>query len=216
MSQGHNLAAPTVLVLEAEPSLRRLIVLGLEHQGLHVIAASSLDTLVADDLDALDLLVLDIDGAIASSASPLPAIHAHAHLSTLPIIILSWEKQPSPQARESRDASTALVAAPYTYIAKPFDARALYTAIAQQLRHQAELAALAEARAEELLYARSAAAGNTPTIWPFVTAVGLLLAVFGFLLQFAIAIVGILVVITALLLWTLGSARPQPLQMVLE
>jgi hypothetical protein len=48
-----------------------------------------------------------------------------------------------------------------------------------------------------------------PSVWPIVTAIGVLVAVIGVMLQIAITVVGILIVIVALLLWTLGTKPEQ-------
>ena len=90
---------------------------------------------------------------------------------------------------------------------KPFDARALYRTIQQLLTSRAAQKAAMEALAEArvlAIYSRHAA----PSIWPVVTAAGLLLAAIGLLFHVAIAVTGILIVVVALLLWTLG-AKPE-------
>jgi len=74
------------------------------------------------------------------------------------------------------------------------------------LQVRAESLALEEARAEALLLA-SYTSHTAPSPWPVVTAAGLLLAMIGMLVQVAVAVIGFLIVIIALLLWTLGSKR---------
>ena len=54
----------SVLVLETDPSLRRLIALGLQHHGLHVVEANFLATIPPTAVSAVDLLVLDVDGGV--------------------------------------------------------------------------------------------------------------------------------------------------------
>jgi small neutral amino acid transporter SnatA (MarC family) len=67
------------------------------------------------------------------------------------------------------------------------------------------------ARKQERYLAASRAA-VAPSIWPLVTAVGVLLAMIGLMLQLTVTAIGLLVVITALLCWTLGPTRkPAPL-----
>ena len=51
----------TILLIEADPSLQRLIMLGLQHSGMQVIAARSLEALPTLDMQPPDLLVLDVD-----------------------------------------------------------------------------------------------------------------------------------------------------------
>jgi hypothetical protein len=65
-----------------------------------------------------------------------------------------------------------------------------------------------EEQQEALIEERLLAAYSTyaaPSIWPVITAIGLLITVCGLLLQLAIAALGVLVVVAALLLWTLGE-----------
>src|SRR5579864_9296844 len=91
MSQGQSLPTSTVLLIEADPSLRRLIMLGLCHSGTRVIAASSLQELPALDAQTLDLLIVDIDQGVKSDWSLLSTLREQAQLATLPIVALSWE-----------------------------------------------------------------------------------------------------------------------------
>ena len=55
----------------------------------------------------------------------------------------------------------------------------------------------------------SRAESSTPSIWPLVTAAGLLLAFTGLMIQITITALGLLIVIVALLWWTLGSKSEQ-------
>jgi hypothetical protein len=73
---------------------------------------------------------------------------------------------------------------------------------------RAESIAAEEARAEALLLATYNTAHTAPSPWPVVTAAGLLLVVIGMLVQVAVAAVGFLIVLVALLLWTLGAKPP--------
>ena len=56
----------TVLLIEADRSLRRLIALGLQSRGIHVIEASSPMNLPVLDAQQPGLVVLDIDGEVGS------------------------------------------------------------------------------------------------------------------------------------------------------
>src|SRR5947209_3048793 len=88
MSQGTQ---PTILLIEADPSLCRLITLGLQYRGMQVITASSLTDLPSLETHATSLLILDVDGGVHSNWSLLTAIQTHPSLSTLPIVTLAWE-----------------------------------------------------------------------------------------------------------------------------
>src|SRR5947209_20463342 len=121
MSHGTR---PTVLLVEADTSLRRLIAMGLQYRGMHVIEASSPADLPAIEEREMDLLILDVDGNAGSNRPLLQAIQAHPLLSTLPAVVLAWECPvlagvTSEQLDFQREQATCLT--------KPFDARALYT-----------------------------------------------------------------------------------------
>jgi CheY-like chemotaxis protein len=191
----------TVLLIEPDPVLRRLIVLGLEHRGMRVIEATSAAHLASFEAQTLDLLVLDLDGSAGHQRSFLTDAHAllaHPQFSALPTILLAWEYPASINATQSTIATVS----PIKYLTKPFDARVLHESINQFLLAQAAEEAAREARAEALLLA-TYEKHTSPSIWPVVTAAGLLLAFIGMMLQITVTIVGILIVIVALLWWTL-------------
>src|ERR1700738_2717100 len=66
----------TVLLIEPDPVLRRLIVLGLEHRGMHVIEAKSATSMASFEGHQLDLLVLDLDGSVGHQRSFLAEAHS--------------------------------------------------------------------------------------------------------------------------------------------
>jgi len=72
----------TVLLIEADRSLRRLIALGLQYRGMHVIEAST--PMKLPDLEAQrpSLVVLDIDGEARSDHSLLAKTQAHLYHSS--------------------------------------------------------------------------------------------------------------------------------------
>lgn len=189
----------TILLIEPDASLRRLIALGLQHQGFHVIEASSPLTVPTLDAQQIHLLILDIDHSTQSDWSLVEAAQSHPHFTDLPTVVLSWERPISGKLRHVTATATQTV-----YQTKPFDARVLHTHIEQLLTARASREAAVAAHTEELLIA-AYSAQTPPSIWPLVTAAGLLLAFVGILLQIAITIVGILIVIVGLLWWTLGS-----------
>ncbi len=190
----------TVLLIEADRSLRRLIALGLQYHGMHVIEASSptkLPDLVAQQPG---LVVLDIDGEARSDHSLLAIAQAHPYLSSLPIILLAWDSLVP--AGVQQDALQAQV----TCLAKPFDARTLFATIEQVLDANQAISSISK---EEVLLAggaiNRAPTTPTPSIWPLLTAVGLLLLFTGLMTQITISALGLLIVIVALLWWTLGT-----------
>ena len=221
MSYEQRLSTYTILLIEADPSLRRLMTLGLQHSGMHVIEACSLESFAPVTTQSLDLLVLDINLGMTSDWSLLEKIQSNPHLASLPIVVLAWDHPlldgtPSPTTLSPSTSETSVLVSTCSQVVlldKPFDARALYRTIQQLLTscaaQKAAVEALAEARVLAL-YSQHAA----PSIWPVVTAAGLLLAVVGLLLHVIIAITGILLVVVALLLWTLG-AKPEAAPMAI-
>jgi len=221
MPYEQPLPTSTILLIEADPSLRRLMTLGLQHSGMHVIEACSLESLAPATAQSFDLLVLDVDCGMTSDWSLLEKIQSNPHLASLPIVVLTWDRPlldstPSTTTFSPSTSEASMVVSTCSQVvllAKPFDARALYRTIQHLLAsrdaQKAAMEALAEARVLAL-YSQHAA----PSIWPVVTAAGLLLAVIGLLLHVIIAITGIVLVVVALLLWTLG-AKPEATPMAI-
>jgi DNA-binding response OmpR family regulator len=194
----------TILLVEADYSLRRLIALGLQHRGMHVIEASSPDTIPSLDVSQIDLLILDVDCSAHSNRSLLDTVETGLALSSVPTVVLSWDDQPATDHILSPIANAVLTHA--TCLEKPFDARILHKTIDHLLVAKSLAEAAVEAEQEARLLA-SYSRKTAPSIWPVITAAGLLIAVAGMLLQFIIAILGFAIVIVALLLWTLGSKQ---------
>jgi CheY-like chemotaxis protein len=198
-SQAFGEERPVVLLIEADSSLRRLISLGLQHRGIDVIEASSPAHVPSSDIRLLNLLILDVDNGIQQDWSFLESSRLHPDLARLPMVLLAWDDQGKPTSSVATTMSMQVV-----YLTKPFDARVLHHEIEHLLALQVAEKQAAEARAEEALlyaYAKHAA----PSVWPVVTAAGVLLAMIGMLLQVAVAVTGLLIVLVALLLWTLGT-----------
>src|SRR5258708_12669874 len=85
MLQGYR---HTVLLIEADSSLRRLIALGLQYRGMHVIETGSPMDLPVLEPRQPSLVVLDIDGEARSNHSLLSTVMQHPYLSTLPLVVL--------------------------------------------------------------------------------------------------------------------------------
>jgi DNA-binding response OmpR family regulator len=197
----------TVLLIEADRSLRRLIALGLRYRGMHVIEASSPTKLPDLEAQRPGLVVLDIDGEARSDHSLLAIAQAHPNLSCLPIVVLAWDSLVPAGVQED------VLQTQVTCLTKPFDARALYATIEQVLDANQAISPISK---EEVVLTAGALnrapTTPTPSIWPLLTAVGLLLLFTGLMTQITISALGLLIVIIALLWWTLGTkAKHEPL-----
>ena len=191
---------PTVLLVETDTSLRRLIALGLQYRGIHIVEASSPASLPTVEVREPDLLILDIDENTGSNWSLLGAVQSHPYLSTLPVVVLAWE---CPVAVGAATEAQSQLQTYTTCLSKPFDARALYTTIesllaaassAQDMTQSQEIALLSQGKV------------SSPSIWPLLTAAGLLLTFIGLMGLLAISAVGLCVVLVSLLWWTLGTS----------
>ncbi len=197
----------TILVIEADPSLRRLMALGLQHQGLHVIESPSLEALPATFSSTPAIVVLDIDRGVTSNWSLLEKVQGHPLLTALPCVVLTWDR-PLLENASSLSLSKARTAqntpASVIFLDKPFDARALLQTVKNllEMKAQQEAAELAE---KEAIVLASYSAHAAPSIWPVITAAGLLLVVIGFMLQVLILIAGLALMLIALLIWTIGA-----------
>ena len=199
MSQGKK---STVLLVEADISLRRLIALGLQHRGMRVIEVDAPENLALYAAQGdVDLLVFDADNGIRSNWPFLQKdARAFAPLAMLPTILLAWEDITSP----SYSTTTTFVTSPNVVcMQKPFDARILHTHIDQLLTIQEEREAIDLANVEAALLA--APIRPAPTIWPIIAALGLLIAFIGMMFAFAVTLVGVFILVVALLWWTIGT-----------
>lgn len=197
MSHGKK---PIVLLIEADTSLRRLIALGLQHSEIDVIEAHSLPHALS--IETADLLIVDVDSGVHSDWSLLTNIQKSPAGATVPTIVLAWEQ--FPVLYPSSVATQAQVMC----LTKPFDARVMQESVNQLLAVRAAKEAAVLAQAEAVLLA-TYKTQTPPSIWPIVTAIGLLIAFMGTLLHIAVTVLGILIVIVALLWWTLGTKSAQ-------
>ncbi|MEO8953446.1 MAG: hypothetical protein ABI396_17545 [Ktedonobacteraceae bacterium] len=220
MSQGIK---STVLLIEADASLRRLIVLGLQYRGMSVVEAYSPTSLPLAEIEQPGLLVVDVDDRVQSNWSLLPTIQTHPLFSHLPIIVLAWD---CPASALSETSAQNVDQRQITYLAKPFDARALHATIEQLLVSQAVQTVQSVQAAETVQTTQEAAqlqeyllalrtSSAAPSIFPLITAAGLLLAFIGLMGFYALTLLGIVVVMISLLAWTLGTGsqkeqRPVP------
>lgn len=198
MSQGKK---PTVLLIEADVSLRRLIALGLQHHNLHVVEASSLTHSVS--IDTPDLLIVDVDSGVHSDWSLLNAVQSTSALTAVPTIILAWEQPPILHTFSATTTQSQVA-----YLTKPFDARVMQESIDHLLAVREAREALLLAQAEEVLLA-TYKTQTPPSIWPIITAIGLLIAFIGMLLQVVVTVLGLLIVVIALLWWMMGTKPRQ-------
>lgn len=216
----------TVLLIERDVALRRVIALGLRHQGISVLEAASAQQARALLEQQPSLVIQDIDSAVPSDRLLLPELRARDALSETPAVVLAWEC--SSEVNEQLAGDGAAVC-----LAKPFDARRLLDEVSAMLetvaaRH-AQRQAVTALAAEEApaLVAASAASSPTespaaladlrelvpassPSIWPIVLALGLMLAASGFLINLAVVVLGVVIVFGAMLLWGFEPTSPRP------
>ncbi len=185
----------TVLLVEGDEALRRVIAMGLRHQGLSVLEAASPQQARSLVDQRPSLLVVDVDSGLASDRKLLPDLRAYDGLAETPAVVLAWDCSPDLRAQVDNDGAAVC-------LAKPFDARRLF----------AEAETLLEAASHRRLIESAVAASGgsfiyedtrttSPSIWPIVLALGVMLAVSGLLIHPAIVALGVGVVIWAMLLW---------------
>jgi len=185
----------TVLLVEGDAALRRVIAMGLRHQGLSVLEAASPQQARALLDQRPSLLVVDVDSGLASDRKLLPDLRDYDGLAETPAVVLAWDC--SPDLKEQVDSDGAAIC-----LAKPFDARRLF----------AEAEALLEIAMQRRQVENAVGVGvgglsfeeraASPSIWPIVLALGVMLAVSGLLIHPAIVALGVAVVVGAMLLWS--------------
>lgn len=197
-----NGAQATILLVEPDAMMRRLLALGLRQHGMRVIEVYTLDAASVQQISHADLLLIDVDNSFASDYLLFDEMREHLLSDALPIVALTWETPALiPALVDGNDQMT--VRERVAYVAKPFDARSLYATIDEMLAASVSLATVEPA-------ALAAPTTSSMSIWPLITAVGLLILIVGFMLQIAISAVGLLIVLIALLWWTLGTGKGAP------
>ena len=176
----------TVLLVEGDAALRKVIALGLRHQGISVLEAASAQAARALLDQRPSLLILDIDSAVAGNHNLLPELRAQSGLAETPAVVLAWEC--SPEVSDSIADDGAAVC-----LAKPFDARHLFSKV--------EVLLEALPRRYEPKEMIAVARSSSPSIWPIVLALGLMLVASGFLIHPAIIALGLVIALGAMLLW---------------
>ncbi|MHB8598125.1 MAG: response regulator [Ktedonobacteraceae bacterium] len=189
---------PTVLIIEADRSMRRLIALGLQQRGMQIIEADSPTQLNIPEGQSPALLVLDIDSDANSDWSLLNALDTLPELSTIPIVVLTWEVLVPAGMPED------FVEERVTSLSKPFDARTLHATVEQLLVMYTAHRTGQTCEVQEA-YTAGRTVSTAPSIWPLLTAVGLLLAFIGLMGQLSLIIIGLCIVLVSLLWWTLGT-----------
>src|SRR5258708_8924831 len=159
MLQGYR---HTVLLIEADSSLRRLIALGLTYRGMHVMETGSPMDLPALEPRQPSIVVLVIDGEARSNHSLLSTVMQHPYLPTLPMVVLAWDCLVPAGTHQAQ----------VTCLSKPFDARTLQATIEQILRATGEISS--NSKQEVLLAAYSSS--PDPSILPLFTPVFFLLS----------------------------------------
>ncbi len=187
----------TVLLVEGDPALRRVIATGLRYQGMSVLEAASAQQARTLLDQRPSLLVVDVDSGLASDRKLLPDLRAYDGLAETPAVVLAWDCSPDLKAQVDHDGAAVC-------LAKPFDARRLFA--------EAELllqAAAQRRRVENSVVASIGGLSSAPSIWPLVLALGLMIAVSGLLIHPAIVALGVGVVLCSMLLWGFEpGARP--------
>ncbi len=191
----------TVLLVEANRSLRRLITLGLQSRNMHVIEANSLECMNTIQSQRPDVVVLDIDSEAGSNYTLLSTLQSYPYFTGIPLIVLAWDCLVT-NGDQPYSAHASMMC-----LAKPFDARTLHATI-EHIQDASKGNTLVSTQ-ERLLAQRTVT--PAPSIWPLITAAGLVLSLIGLMTQISVSAIGLLVILIALLLWTLGAkTEPEP------
>jgi two-component system KDP operon response regulator KdpE len=121
-------AGPTILVVDDEPAIRRLLRTSLASQGFQVVeAASGRDMLAEIERSRPDLVVLDLGLPDISGLELIGTIRAGG--SAVPILVLS-------SRTDEKGKVEALDLGADDYVTKPFGAAELFARIRTALRHR--------------------------------------------------------------------------------
>lgn len=222
---SHEQRDQTVLVIEPDGALRRIMALGLLQRGFQVIEARSLGAAWELATSTPAAVVLDISLGPNSEWMLLRTLRSHRLLGASPLVLLAWDCPSDASLVGERTT-------PCVCLSKPFDARALLDAVetvlvapAGVLLHAVDRQAAAAPAAPDAAVdgeappvpsvdAVSASAGDraasTASIWPLVTAAGATLTVVGLLVHVAFVILGIAIIFASILWWTGETTGPAP------
>jgi two-component system KDP operon response regulator KdpE len=121
-------AGPTILVVDDEPAIRRLLRTSLASQGFQVVeAANGRDMLAEIERARPDLVVLDLGLPDISGLELIGTIRAGG--SAVPILVLS-------SRTDEKGKVEALDLGADDYVTKPFGAAELFARIRTALRHR--------------------------------------------------------------------------------
>ena len=118
----------SVLVVDDEPHIRRILEVALKSRGFDVITApNGLQGLKELERDGVDLVILDLIMPVAGGLETLSKIRAHPIHSKTPVIILSGKGQDA-------DRKYALAGGANDFLTKPFSPKKLIARIEEILR----------------------------------------------------------------------------------
>ena len=128
-----NSPPATILVVDDEPALLRLMAFVLEKHGYHMLTATNGDEALEVVRDQKpDLIVLDIMMPRKDGYQVAEAIRADPEISAIPIVMLSAKAQ-------DEDIERGMTAGVDTFITKPFDPNQLADTVAAFLRNRTPL-----------------------------------------------------------------------------
>ena len=118
----------SILVVDDEPHIRRVLEVALNSKGFHVITApNGIEGLQEIKQDHVDLVILDLMMQVAGGLETLSKIRANPLHSETPVIILSGKGQDA-------DRKYALAGGAKDFLTKPFSPKKLIARIEEILR----------------------------------------------------------------------------------
>lgn len=196
MDTPPTIAERQIVVVEPDDDLGHIVALSLAHHGHPVRVFRAL----ADAWEALRdvpaVVILDLGPAALDDWIALAAVERHPLLGAAPMVLLAWECPIADDGAREHGAPLCL--------SKPFDARALDQAVAAALAPaEGAVVAIPEARVES-----ADERAPAPSVWPVVTAGAGFAAMVGFMIHPIYIVVGLILLIVAVLWWTLEPVEP--------